>query len=121
MKKWWWSLFLNILNASVTAAWRLYQMANPTDKMTHIHFHHYITVVLVKSGGESIKDNDRRSSQLPREIRLDNVGHIVEETKQGRCRICKINTRKRCSKCEVQLHTDRGKPCWYKYHNDPEL
>lgn len=120
MRKWWWALFVNLLNASVAAAWRFYRMANPEEKMTHLDFRRNIVMVLIKSKGEPRK-SERAVANLPQEIRLDNDGHIVENTTQGRCRICKKNTCKRCAKCLVRLHSDRGKECWYMYHNNPEL
>ena len=122
MRKWWWALFVNVINASIATGWRLYQMANPTDKMTHLEFRRYIAVVLVRSGGITRKKTtERRSAQIPVEIRLDNENHVFDTIKQGRCRICGKNTTKHCAKCKVRLHTDRGKMCWYQYHNDPEL
>ena len=98
-------------------------MANPTDKMSHIDFRRYIAMVLIKCGDKVItkKKSLRSAANIPSEIRLDNDGHIVDDATQGRCRICKKNTRKKCAKCGIRLHTDKGKTCWYSYHNDPKL
>ena len=35
MKKWWFSLFVNIVNVIVVAAWRLFQTANTNS---HLHY-----------------------------------------------------------------------------------
>jgi len=90
------------------------------EKISHLDFRRYITVVLVKSGG-IWKKTETRSSKIPLEVRLDKEGHLLDTIKQGRCRICKRNTTKFCTKCEVRLHTDRGKSCWYQYHNNNDI
>ena len=120
MRKWWFALFVNLLNASVTTSWRLYLMANPKSKMTHLDFRRYIVRVLVCSGA-TMKIKERRSAQIPAEVRLDGINHIIGTMSQGRCRICNKNTTKCCVKCQIRLHTDRGKQCFYQYHNNDEL
>ena len=96
MKKWWWSLFINILNLSFSAAWRLHQKANPTSNMTHLEFRRYVTCVLIKPGGTTLIKKSSVQAHAPQEVRLDGVDHVVDQTTQGQCCICKKNTRKRC-------------------------
>ena len=119
MKKWWWSLFINIVNLSVLAAWRLYQKSNPGNKMPHFEFRSYITHVLIKSTDETRTKRERTmAKELPSEVKGDGSGHIVEQTSQGRCVICRKNTRLQCAKCVKRLHNDKGKDCFYLYHVD---
>ena len=121
MKKWWWSLFINVLNLSVIASWRLYQKANPDSKMTHLEFRRYVTQVLVKSNCENQVKKSVVIAVPPKEVRLDGVGHFVETTSQGRCCVCKKNTRKVCVKCKKRLHSDRQTNCFYEYHNNSHI
>ena len=118
MKKWWWSLFVNILNMSVVAAWRLYQKANPGEKVEHLNFRRDIVLCLLKSA-DAEKKRATPNANLPQDIRLNgSPDHLPAEATQGRCRVCKANTRRRCLLCNVRLHTDKGKECFAKYHRD---
>ncbi|XP_042241147.1 uncharacterized protein LOC121878792 [Homarus americanus] len=44
------------------------------------------------------------TSSVPKAIRYDNVNHFLQEFSQGRCYVCKKNTRLKCIKCEKRLH-----------------
>lgn len=51
--------------------------------------------------------------------RYDNVGHFMDFTTQGRCRLCSKLTSVICKKCEVRLCFVTGKSprnCQLKYH-----
>ena len=86
MRKRWGTLFVNVLNASVASSCCGYQKVNTFENIPHADFRRYITVVLIKSRDESIRENDKGSSQLPREFRLDHVGNLVPKT--TRCGCC---------------------------------
>jgi len=120
VNKWWWSLFVNILNVSVLASWRLYQKANPSSSLSHLEFRRYITQVSVKASNE-IKRLPVVAANISMKIRLNGVGHIIETTSQGRCYICKKNTKRICIKCNKRLHSERQKDCFYIYHNNKAL
>ncbi len=49
-KKWYWPLFLNIINASIVAAWKVYCIAHVAsqDKLDHLDFRREITLSLLK-------------------------------------------------------------------------
>ena len=95
MRKRWWALFVNILNASVASSWRFYQKEIPDENITHNDFQRYITGVKIKSTDESIRQNDRGSSKLLSEVRLDNVGNLVPNATQGGCPMCQTKLRKK--------------------------
>jgi len=100
---------------------QLYQKANPDSKMTHLEFRRYVTQVLVKSNCENQVKKSVVIAVPPKEVRLDGVGHFVETTSQGRCCVCKKNTRKVCVKCKKRLHSDRQTNCFYEYHNNSHI
>ncbi|XP_065193176.1 piggyBac transposable element-derived protein 3-like [Sycon ciliatum] len=110
-KKWYWALFVNHLNATVVAAWRLHCKVHEKP-MSHIEFRREITVSLLKTDLRP----EPRVSGLPVDVRYDGVGHTRESTTQGRCKVCKRNTRCKCSKCGVRLHFDHGANCNELYH-----
>ena len=121
-KKWWWPLFLNALNVSVVAAWRLHSaVCSAPERLDHLTFRRHIVMHLLKGSHCS----DRRQvgggqqAHLPDELRFDGVGHVRVTCSQGRCRICLKNTRCKCVKCNARLHTDKGKDCFSVYHTPP--
>ena len=117
-KKWWFTLFVNALNVSVTAAWRLWQIANPKETMSHKDFRRQITLVLLVSGDDAnLPRRELPTANLPRDVQVDGKGHVMAATSQGRCKMCKRNCRKKCVKCNVRLYTDRGTTCYYEYHD----
>ena len=117
-KKWCWTLFVNVLNVSVSAAWWLWEIVNPKEKRSHIEFRREIVLVLLASGNEALENIPHRTAaSLPQEVRVDGKDHVVSTTTQGRCKVCKKNCRKKCVKCDARLHTDRGTTCYYEYHN----
>ena len=48
-KKWWWPLFINALNTSIVAAWRLQCHFHPDEKTSHLKFRRTITLCLLKA------------------------------------------------------------------------
>jgi len=54
-KKWWWPLFLNTLNVSVVAAWRLYNAVSSSSQMLdHLSFRHQIVIYLLKGSAKNV-------------------------------------------------------------------
>ena len=116
-KKWYWQLFTNFLNVTLIAAWRIHCKVSE-KKMRHIDFRRNITLCLLKGDFTPISQPMPRGAEaLPETIRYDGKNHILGSTSQGRCKVCKINTKNMCEKCNVRLHAERGKRCFYIYHN----
>ena len=115
-KKWWWPLFVNAINISVVAAWRLYGQLHPRHQSSHLDFRRTITLCLLKSVVLRTQMSKSIHPQLPTDIRYDGVGHEVVPTSQGRCVLCSTNTRSKCVKCDVRLHYSHQKSCFNIYH-----
>ena len=49
VKKWYWPLFINLLNVSVVAAWRIHCILEKANKLSHLEFRRYICSLLAKS------------------------------------------------------------------------
>ena len=97
-KKWYWPLFSNALNLSVVAAWRLHcQLANET--LPHLNYRREIALCLMKSVTPRQCIGQSKMTELPTDICYDGNGHIKKNCKQGRCIVCKKNTRYQCTKC----------------------
>lgn len=136
-KKWWWPLFVNLIDSVIVNSWKIYNLANKS-KISQLEFKSYVAVTLMKMHEPVIEDDIHRidiagpsdqvnfsvrpnygrpsKSALPKEIRFDNVGHVIveEENKaRRRCRQCKNNTIYMCSKCQVHLHTN----CFQSFHS----
>lgn len=119
-KKWWWPLFLNALNISVVAAWKVHCNVS-ADKMDHLSFRRSVTLSLLKFDETSYvrkQVGGGATANLPNSVRFDGVGHHKITCSQGRCKICQKNARYKCSKCDVRLHSDKGKSCFEIYHED---
>ena len=48
-KKWYWPLFINLLNVSVVAAWRIHCILEKANKLSHLEFRRYIALCLLKA------------------------------------------------------------------------
>ena len=117
-KKWWWPLFLNVVNVSVVAAWRLYcNIAK--QKMDHLTFLREVTLCLLKTEQNEprVQISGGPHPGLLDCLRFDGVGHQRMSCSQGCCRVCQSNTRTKCSKCDARLHCDRGTMCFVTYHS----
>ena len=114
-KKWYWPLFINALNVSVVAAWRVHcKVAD--EPLSHLDFRREIAVCLLKTAPSKAKHPGGHTAHQPQDVRYDGVGHTAESTKQGRCKECQKNCRYICIKCKVRLHFDHGKDCFRRYH-----
>ena len=119
-KKWYWPLLINNLNACVVAAWRLHCRVQETPP-THKAFRRQVTLCLLKGDVTGAISRGISVADLPADIRYDGVGHTKGPATQGRCRVCRRNTRFVCQKCKVRLHFgDRGTVCSTVYHTAPQ-
>jgi len=118
-KKWWWPLFLNALNVSVVAAWRIHcAVTDVADRLDHLTFRRNLAISLLKAGPgvERRQVGGGHQADLPPVVRYDGIGHKRIQCSQGRCRVCSKNTTVMCAKCNARLHSDRGKTCFVDYH-----
>ena len=116
-KKWWWPLFLNAVNMSVVAAWKVHQHLH-RGETDHLSFRRDIVMCLMKTDTPAVTTvSAGRRVDLPDDVRFDGVGHTSSTFSEGRCRVCSKNTKKGCLKCDAHLHSDRGKKCFEHYHS----
>lgn len=116
-KKWWWPLFLNAINLSVVAAWKVHHHLHDWN-VDHLSFRREIVLFLLKiylpasttvSGGHRV--------DFPGDICFDGTGHTATTVPEGRCRVGGKNAKKRSQKCDARLHSDRGKKYYEQYHS----
>ncbi|KRX75179.1 PiggyBac transposable element-derived protein 3 [Trichinella sp. T6] len=114
-KKWYWPLFINAVNVATVAAWRIHCFVEERP-LSHLEFRRQVVLSLLQSEPAATPRAASGSmSQLP-DIRFDGVNHILGTGPQGRCKVCKRNTKNMCKKCNVRLHAERGKQCFEIYH-----
>ena len=118
-KKWYWSLFLNALNTSVVAAWRIHTKF-ADNNLSHLDFRSEVSLCLLKSVPSRTSFKRPRMSSFPDDVRFDGFDHYKAKTTTGRCKVCKKNTNYQCTKCLVRLHYDRATTCSVTYHTKPE-
>lgn len=126
-KKWWWPLFINLIDSVLVNAWKIYNMVNE-ETLSQLEFKSYVAVTLLKSEEAQLTENSHFLSNpninmgrpsknaLPTNIRYDNVGHVIEEHEnkcRRRCRQCRSTTIYMCKKCQVHLHAD----CFKIFHS----
>ncbi len=84
--------------------------------MTQLEFLREVTQILLHVDTVTQKPHNPAlgpSQNVMDDIRYDDVGHyIVPAGTQGRCRVCMKNTKRSCSKCNVNLHEG----CFINYH-----
>ena len=87
-KKSYWPLFVNLLNTTVVAAWKIYCQIGD-KKITYIDFRRQVTLCLLKVQ-QHHKIESTVAAELPLNVRFDGVNHILgPETTQGRRKVCK--------------------------------
>lgn len=91
-KKWYFPLFLNALNMSVVASWRLHSIheKDSKKKLSHYDFRRSVTLCLLQCQEGARKS--RATCGPPEDVRQDSVGHIPSQATQGRCVVCGKNT-----------------------------
>lgn len=126
-KKWWWPLFINMIDSMIVNSWKIYRIANES-KVSQLEFRSQIATTLLKFSGK-VEDKPElvdvpvpssaygRPSKgaLPNDIRFDNIGHIIlrdSTNSRKKCRHCKSNTIYFCKKCKLHLHPD----CFENFH-----
>ena len=113
------TLFLNALNTSVVAAWRIHTKYTDNN-LSHLDFQSEVSLGLLKSVPSRTSFKRPRMSSFPDDVRFDGFDHYKAKTTTGRCKVCKKNTNYQCTKCLVRLHYDRATTCSVTYHTKPE-
>ena len=113
-KKWYWTLFVNFLNVTVVAAWRIYCRLGQ-QKISHLEFPRQVTLCWLKADEETQNRQDGEA-EFPQDVRFVRVNHFQAQISQGRCKMWKKNTKIMCKKFNVRLHAERGKICFELHH-----
>lgn len=99
-KKWYWPLFINLLNTTVVAAWRIHcQLEN--QKMINVDFRRQVTLCLIKIQEKS-DIAAGVAAELPLDVRPDCMNQFLgHAATQGRCKVCNKNITSMCTKCNI--------------------
>ena len=101
-RKWYWNVFLHMLNRSVVAAYEFYNHIN-LNGVSHIQFRKIIARVLVKVHCPR-KHPGRPTTPPGKAVRFDGINHNLESIIQKRYALCQNNARLCCAKCRKRLH-----------------
>ena len=115
-KKWYWPLFVNLVNISLVAAWRLHCCLHD-QPMSHLDHRRQVTLCLLKIDCPEPRAQieGEKARTLPDDVRFDGQGHEKQPCSQGRCKVCQKNARYVCRKCKVRLHYNKGSTCAVEY------
>ena len=92
-KKWYWPLFVNLLNTTVVAAWKIHCQIGD-KKITHIDFRRQVTLCLLKVQ-QHRETESSVAAELPLDVRFDGINHFLgPATTQSRCKVCKKKYKK---------------------------
>ena len=85
--------FVNLLNTTVVAAWKIYCQIGDR-KITHIGFMRQVTLCLLK-GQQRREIESSVATELPLDVHFDAVNHLLgRATTQGRRKVCKKKYKK---------------------------
>ena len=114
-KKWWWSSFAWVVNASTVNAWNLFLTAQK-QKIGILEFQRQIIMTILASFG---KNRPAESLAFPRNVatnvKLDIKNHILVKGTSKYCRSkhCGGRSIYICQECNVTLHPY----CFKDYHS----
>lgn len=95
-KKWYWPLILNAISLMRVAAWRImtevYHGRTPMDQLT------FLRAVVKGMASENRFDSPTIAQPSAKHVQISRGG-------QGRCKVCNKNSRMKCDRCNVWLHT----------------
>ena len=81
-KKWYWPLFVNLLNTMVVAAWKIHCQIGD-KKITHVDFKSQVTLCLLKVQ-EHREIESSVAAEIPLDVRFDRVNFFLgPATTQG--------------------------------------
>ena len=107
VRKWFWPIFIHLMEAAVSNAWMLYRDHEYSHaKLSLLEFRrqiarHYLNYD-VSTSGVVIRRNHQQNDM-----------HLVNKTTRGRCRQCQKPTVYQCISCRCRLHPD---DCFQAFH-----
>lgn len=116
-KKWWWPLFINMLDSAIVNAWKMHRLVYSDKIISQLDFRSELVRSLISVNKTASRHTTGRGSRIsvPSASRLDNVGHIIQRNNENwrrRCRVCQSTTVFMCIKCKIPLHSH----CFKDYH-----
>ena len=123
-KKWYWPHFINTIDVLKSAAFKMFKMVNPDEKMDFLGFTRRVTTHYLKSAkmGKQLPPNiiyPRKRSWKGDAVVAKNERkqgqHFAEKCNQKRCRVCPKKPRTWCPSCKVGLCIE---PCFKAFHLD---
>lgn len=107
-KKWYFPLFLYLIDLSIANAWILYRMAGNKCDLASFRADVAYSLLLKNTKGKRV------NSAIPVASRFDQKGHmVIYIDKQNRCKECQKLTNFQCKKCDINLHP---KHCFLNCH-----
>lgn len=121
-KKWWWPLWLSVLESSLVNAWKINSFVNShqnPSQSSQLSFRVEVaTKLLLTPDFEDDDDiDDIKDETVPPPIPSVSGHHQCvnhSENKARRCKVCHKPTQRLCLKCQVHLHIGK---CFATYHN----
>ena len=120
-KKWYWNLFIRLLDMTMINAWIVHRMVHGSDQlsMTLLEFKRQVCIAYIKGSKTRTALGKKKTSgppTTPSDVRFDNKGHFLEKRgEQRRCqnKPCSSKPRTYCKKCTVTLCVE----CFVPYHS----
>ncbi|KRX57853.1 hypothetical protein T03_7946 [Trichinella britovi] len=110
-QKWYWPLFVNLVNTATVAAWRIHCFVEETPPHSRLEFRRQVVLSLLYSEGTAPGRAASGFMSQWSDIRFGGVNHSLGTGPQGRCKLCQRNTKNMYTKCNAQLNAERGKQC----------
>lgn len=117
-KKWYWSIFTWLIDASINNAWNIYKMSHENiSNISNLHFRRELVTHYLSTLGSEKNKTGRPSKDVNVSTRYINPGHLIQiiaSSKRRRCRAegCTSIVNTECSKCNVGLCIK----CFSSYH-----
>lgn len=110
-KKWYYPIFLYLLDLAVSNAWILFKNCSPTEKaMSIANFRCEIALNLLSHN----RRGKRPISKPPSDFRYSQTAHLIMYTpQQNRCAVCQKKANFFCEGCKKVLHP---KECFHAFH-----
>ena len=108
-KRWWWSLFAWLVDVVLQQARMLHRINNDEgdESLSLLAFRSDVVNAIFLKYSKEGRSSPRHVGirNVPSNVRYDDTKHyIVQSEKQGRCKMCKKNSQRRCIKCKVNVH-----------------
>lgn len=124
-KKWWWPLWLSVLESSVVNAWKLNCLVNKklvrkyNSQLTfRVDLATNLLLTPDENNDEDIGKDDitkDKSFKIRPHPRVSGHHQMITQPEKHarRCNFCHKPTQRMCSKCQVHLHENK---CFAAYH-----